>query len=174
MNRTASRLLSISHTQSLYTCLIVLVGCTYRRSGNLSWKNFNNRLQWQKFNRQNVFFDINGVSLYSRVVIAMKIKPGENLTDDIFYCRKILDLQYIGYPLAFLYFIFATEEDLQIKTVWVKGCFCATIKTVSRIYFLVYVWCDDCEHVIFLHMSDGEICDMFTAIFSLNEFFLLV
>ena len=32
---------------------------------------------------------INGVSSYGRVVIAMKIKPGENLTDEIFYRQKI-------------------------------------------------------------------------------------
>ena len=35
-----------------------------------------------------------GASLYGRVVIAMKIKPGENLTKETFYRRKIPDLRY--------------------------------------------------------------------------------
>ena len=38
---------------------------------------------------------INGVSLYCLVVIATKIKPGENLTDEIFFRRKIPDLRYL-------------------------------------------------------------------------------
>ena len=43
---------------------------------------------------------INGVSLYCRVVIATKIKPRENLTDEIFYRRKIPDLQYVLFQLT--------------------------------------------------------------------------
>ena len=35
---------------------------------------------------------INGVNLYGQVVIATKINPGENLTDKVFYWRKISDL----------------------------------------------------------------------------------
>ena len=36
---------------------------------------------------------INRVHLYCQVVIATKIKPGKNLTNEIFYLQKILDLQ---------------------------------------------------------------------------------
>ena len=37
---------------------------------------------------------VNEVRLYCGVVMAMKIKPGENLINEIFYRRRILDLQY--------------------------------------------------------------------------------
>ena len=42
-----------------------------------------------------MFWRINGVSLFRRVVIAPKIKPGGNLTGEIFYQRKISDLWYV-------------------------------------------------------------------------------
>ena len=38
---------------------------------------------------------INGISLYCRVVIATKIKPGKNLADELFYRRKIPNLLYM-------------------------------------------------------------------------------
>ena len=51
-----------------------------------SQKNFVHHLQRQKLNKKNIFFRrINGVSLYCQVVIAKKILPGENLTDELFY-----------------------------------------------------------------------------------------
>ena len=46
---------------------------------------------------------INEVSLYCRVVIAMEIKPGENLIDEIFYRQKIPDLQYVGHNVFMHY-----------------------------------------------------------------------
>ena len=38
---------------------------------------------------------INGVNLFQPVVIAKKIKSGEHLIGEIFYQRKISDLQYV-------------------------------------------------------------------------------
>ena len=37
---------------------------------------------------------INGISLCGGVVIAMKIKPGENFTAEKFYSQKITELRY--------------------------------------------------------------------------------
>ena len=48
---------------------------------------------------------INGVSIYSRVFIATKTKPGENLTGEIFYQRKIPDLQYVLHNNCFEQFL---------------------------------------------------------------------
>ena len=41
---------------------------------------------------------INGEILYCRAVIVLKIKLGKNLTDEIFYCRKIPNLWYLTRP----------------------------------------------------------------------------
>ena len=54
---------------------------------------------------------INGVSLYCRVVIVTKIKPCENLTDKVFYRRKIPELLYAG-----------PEPGLKKAAMWTKMC----------------------------------------------------
>ena len=54
---------------------------------------------------------INGVSLYSWVVIAAKIKPGKNLTNKIFYFRKIPNLRYLPACVAI------TSKDRWAKAV---------------------------------------------------------
>ena len=77
----------------------VLLLCTahsYHRSGNFHHKKFR-RLPLMRIIKLTKYFlrCINGVSLYGRVAITTKIKPGENLTDKIFYRRKILDLRYV-------------------------------------------------------------------------------
>ena len=47
-----------------------------------------------KMKQVNYFFQrINGISLFHQVIIAMKIKPGENLTGRIFYQQKIPDVR---------------------------------------------------------------------------------
>ena len=62
------------------------------------WKNFRRPPSTPKITcRSAKYFllHINGVSLYCRVVVATKIKPGKNFSDEIFYQRKISQLRYI-------------------------------------------------------------------------------
>ena len=70
---------------------------TYRRLGNLCReKKFRRSPSTTKIKPAKYFLQrINGVSLYCRVVIATKIKPGKNLTAEILYRQKIPDLRYI-------------------------------------------------------------------------------
>ena len=71
----------------------------YCRWGNFLCKKFvNGHLQQQNLNRKNTFFwRINGLSLYCQVVIVMKMKPGKNFIDEIFYHWKIPNLRYTVY-----------------------------------------------------------------------------
>ena len=59
-------------------------------------KNFHRSPSTTKIKEANYFLgQINGVSLFRRVVIATKIKPGKNLTAEIFYQRKIPHLRTV-------------------------------------------------------------------------------
>ena len=100
----------MAHTQGSMIVLGLLVPTTVDREIFVA-KKFQPSPSTTKIKPTKHFFrHINGVSLYSRVVIVTKIKPGENLTDEIFYHRKISDLQYmtdcihtyhlISYPAA--------------------------------------------------------------------------
>ena len=78
----------------------VLHACSLRSTVNgeifVSKKNFRQSHSTTKIKPTKYFHRrINGLSLYCRVVLATKIKPGENLTDEMFYRRKVPDLRYI-------------------------------------------------------------------------------
>ena len=58
-------------------------------------KNFRRSPSTMKIKQTKYFLPwINWVSLYCQVIIATKIKPGKNLTAEIFYRQKIPDLWY--------------------------------------------------------------------------------
>ena len=56
---------------------------------------FGDHLQRWNFKKWTIFLGrINGISLFHLVVIVTKIKPGKNLTGEILYQQKTLDLWY--------------------------------------------------------------------------------
>ena len=74
----------------MYMCCVLYIG-TFSSRKDFRWPPSTSKIKPTKC----FLWRINGLTLNGQVVKATRIKPGENLTDKIFYQRKIPNLQYL-------------------------------------------------------------------------------